>query len=379
MGVVLRGICRLARPVLNSRTMFSRRAPWLLLIAGLLLSGPAFAQSVTLRTDSQGIIRRHQVTDLDLDQINRRNCDDNEQITFQLAVEGSPGTSYRLGAWTGSGCETETNRVGTNATCRRVGADVAYQADASPLTLGVQEIVGAVNLTSAATADAGAGEGGATGDDSGVCDGSAQAVAFTLHFLLTNTSGQSPSGYTFPKWSAEFDLDGPAAPRSVAAGIGENTLVISWRAADDTARQDTDGYYFFCDPPPGTGTPTVDGGTPTCGEPMLTAANACGKALGGSVTSGQTNALTNGVSYSVAVAAQDLFKNYGELSDSTCATPEPVTGFFEAYRDAGGKGGGGFCSIGAGRSSALAGLGAVALLGLALRRRSARARKGVTS
>jgi hypothetical protein len=361
--------------------MFSRRAPWLLLIAGLLLSGPAFAQSVTLRQDSQGIIRRHQIADLDLDQINRRNCDDNEQITFQLAVSGNPGTSYRLGAWTGSGCETETNRAGTNATCRRVGADVPYQADSSPLTLGVQDIVAAVNLTSAATADGGTGEGGASsgGDDPGVCDGSAQAVAFTLHFLLANTSGQSPSGFTFPKWEAEFDLDGPAAPRAVTAGIGENTLVISWSPADDTARQDTDGYYFFCDPPAGTGIPAVDGGTPTCGTPALAAENACGRALGGSVTSGQTSTLVNGVRYSVAVAAQDLFKNYGELSDSTCATPEPVTGFFEAYRDAGGKGGGGFCSIGTGRSSAFAGFGALALLGLAWRRRSARARKGVAS
>jgi hypothetical protein len=194
--------------------------------------------------------------------------------------------------------------------------------------------------------------------------------------LLVDSNGRSPPGFTFPKWDAEFDLAGPEAPTAVTAGIGENRLVMSWSPADDTARQDTDGYYFFCDPPPGTGTPTVDGGTPSCGSPTLTDENACGGALGGSVTSGQTSALTNGVSYAVAVAAQDLFKNYGPLSDSTCARPEPVTGFFEAYRDAGGQGGGGFCSIGAGRSSALAGFGALTLLGLVLRRRVARARKG---
>jgi hypothetical protein len=359
--------------------MLSRCAPWLLLFAGLLLSAPVFAQTVTLPTGSNGVVRRHNIPDLERDQINRRTCDDNEQITFQLSVQGNPGTSYRLGAWTGSGCDNETLRVGTGATCRRVGADVAYAADASPITLGVQQIVGAVNLTSVATTDGGTGEGGAGSGVGGVCDGSAQAVAFTLNFLLVDSNGKSPSGYTFPKWEAEFDLAGPDAPRGVTAGIGENTLVISWTAASDTARQDTDGYYFFCDPPPGTGTPTVDGGTPTCGEPTMTAENACGRALGGNVTSGQTSSLMNGVSYSVAVAAQDLFMNYGKLSDSTCATPEPVTGFFEAYRDAGGKGGGGFCSIGAGRSPTLAGFGALALLGLALRRRSARARKGVAS
>jgi MYXO-CTERM domain-containing protein len=357
--------------------MLSRRAPWLLLVAGLLLSGPVLAQTVTL--PSQGVIRRHMIPDLDPDQINRKTCDDNEQITFQLAVKGSPGTSYRLGAWVGMGCETPANRVGGNATCRRVGADVTYQEDASPLTLGVQEIVGAVNLTSVAAADAGTGEGGAGGGDPTVCDGSSQPVAFTLHFLLVNTSGASPDGFTFPKWDAEFDLEGPDAPRAVTAGIGENRLVISWSPASDTARQDTESYYFFCDPPAGTGTPTVDGGTPTCGEPALADANACGRAVGGNVTSGQTSALLNGVHYSVAVAAQDLFKNYGELSDSTCARPEPVTGFFEAYRDAGGKGGGGFCSVSAGRSPALAGFGVLALLGLALRRRAARARNGAAS
>jgi hypothetical protein len=356
--------------------MLSRCVPWLAFIAGLLLSTPAFAQSVTLNQGSEGVNRRHDVEGLDLDQINRENCLENEQITFQLKVNGSPGTSYRLGAWTGSGCETETNRVGVNATCRRVGDDMAYQLN-SPLTLTVQQIVAGVNLTGSATADAGTGEGGASSGGEGVCDGSAQPVGFTLHFLLVNSNGQSPAGYTFPKWDAEFDLQGPEPPRGVRAGIGENRLVISWSLPDDTT--DMDGYYFFCDPPPGTGTPVADGGTASCGSPVVSDATACGKALGGNVSSGETSALTNGVSYAVAVAGRDTFFNYGELSDPACEQPEPVTGFFEAYREAGGKAGGGFCSIGAGRSSALGALGALALLGLALRRRAASSRKGSAS
>jgi hypothetical protein len=349
----------------------------LTLAASLFSSAPALAQSVTLRTDSQGIIRGQQDPELHLDQINRRNCLDDERITFQLGVSGNPGSSYRLGAWTGTGCETETNRVGPSATCRRVGDDMAYQVT-SPLSLTVQQIVGAVNLTSAATADAGTGEAGASGSGGSVCDGSAQPVGFTLHFFLADSNGRSPTGYTFAKWDAQFDLLGPDAPTGVTAGVGENRLIISFRPSDDTAPAEMDGYYFFCDPPAGTGTPT-DGGTATCGAPILDDANACGRALGGNVTSGETSALVNGVSYAVAVAGRDTFRNYGELSDSACARPEPVTGFFEAYRDAGGKGGGGFCSIGAGRSSAIAGLGALALLGLSLRRRSARARKGSAS
>jgi hypothetical protein len=84
------------------------------------------------------------------------------------------------------------------------------------------------------------------------------------------------------------------------------------------------------------------------------------------------------VTYGVSVAGFDTFRNYGELSERVCGTPEPVTGFFEAYRDAGGKGGGGFCSIGGGRAPALAGFAALSLLGLALRRRTSR-RKGSAS
>jgi hypothetical protein len=354
--------------------MLSRCVPWLAFIAGLLLSTPAFAQSVTLRPGTEGVNRRHDIEGLDLDQINRENCLDNEQITFQLGVNGNPGSSYRLGAWTGSGCDTATNRVGSNATCRRVGDDMPYELN-SPLTLGVQQIIEGVNRTGSAST----GEGGAGSGDDGVCDGSEAPVGFTLHFLLVNSNGESPAGYTFPKWDAEFDLEGPEPPNGVKAGVGENRLIISWSIPDDTTAADMDGYYFFCDPPPGTGTPVADGGVAACGSPVVSDATACGRALGGNVTSGETSALTNGVSYAVSVAGRDTFFNYGEPSDPACARPEPVTGFFEAYRESGGKAGGGFCSIGGGRSSALAGLGAVALLGLALRRRAARARKGSAS
>ncbi len=379
MSARVRRICRLARPVLNSRTMLQRLASWTALGAGLLLSATAAAQTVTLPSGKQGVIRRQLDTELETDQINRRNCLDDEQITFQLAVRGNPGSSFTLGAWTGRDCETEASRVGVNATCRRVGNAVPYQVDASPLTLGVQEIVGTVNLTGVTT-DAGTTEGGAGagGNDPAVCDGDADPVSFTLHFLLVDSSGRSPAGYTFPKWDAQFDLQGPEAPRSVTAGIGENRLIVSWKPGGSTTSE-VEGYYFFCDPPAGTGTPSVDGGAAGCGAPVLADANACGSALGGNVTSGETRSLTNGVTYGVAVAGRDTFRNYGELSSTTCATPQPVNGFFETYRDAGGKGGGGFCSIGAGRSSALAGLGALALLGLSLRRRAARTRKGTSS
>ena len=82
--------------------------------------------------------------------------------------------------------------------------------------------------------------------------------------------------------------------------------------------------------------------------------------------------LANGTTYQLAVAGTDLFGNPGKISSVVCGTPHDVTTFYEAYRDAGGKAGGGFCAFSPRRSlSSLAWLGGAALL-LALRQRRRR-------
>jgi hypothetical protein len=88
-------------------------------------------------------------------------------------------------------------------------------------------------------------------------------------------------------------------------------------------------------------------------------------------TSGGSAELENFVRYACAVAGIDSKGNVGNLSDVECATPEPVTDFFEAYDRAGGRGGGGFCAFGSSRSNygfLVIGLGA-ALLALRYQRR----------
>jgi hypothetical protein len=71
----------------------------------------------------------------------------------------------------------------------------------------------------------------------------------------------------------------------------------------------------------------------------------------------------------------DNFENIGELSNYDCKAPQLVTDFYEAYRNAGGKGGGGFCGISAGNSHGFAVILALGALGLVARRRAARARR----
>ena len=47
--------------------------------------------------------------------------------------------------------------------------------------------------------------------------------------------------------------------------------------------------------------------------------------------------------WACGVAGTDELENPGVLSNILCGVPEPVTDFFEAYRQAGGLAGGGFC------------------------------------
>lgn len=61
-------------------------------------------------------------------------------------------------------------------------------------------------------------------------------------------------------------------------------------------------------------------------------------------TQGTAAVLSNDKTYAVAVAAFDAIGNEGAVSIARCATPEPVSDFYEQYRAAGGKGGGG-CSV----------------------------------
>lgn len=73
------------------------------------------------------------------------------------------------------------------------------------------------------------------------------------------------------------------------------------------------------------------------------AAYLCGT-MAANGTRGTAAVLSNDKTYAVAVAAFDAIGNEGPVSIARCATPEPVSDFYEQYRAAGGKGGGG-CSV----------------------------------
>jgi hypothetical protein len=180
----------------------------------------------------------------------------------------------------------------------------------------------------------------------------------------------------------------------VTAGIGESSLFVHWTPSGNA---DLVGYTLYCAPAvpapagtagaagtsgtasggtPGTGgeagaagtdtggadtggTTGVGGGTggqrainPNCYSPTLVPGEVppadlvpCGTGNGSTQSEGQAKGLENDQPYAVAVAGFDAVNNVGPLSDLACATPQLVDDFFDRYREAGGKAGGGFCSI----------------------------------
>ena len=93
---------------------------------------------------------------------------------------------------------------------------------------------------------------------------------------------------------------------------------------------------------PGAEVPTDAEGLIDCGE--ITAQGATG---------GETKqVLTNDVKYVIAIATEDNVNNVGVLSALACNVPKDTTGFIEAYGEAGGRAGGGFCAFAPARNGA---------------------------
>jgi hypothetical protein len=278
-----------------------------------------------------------------IDEINREDCLADAEITFDTDFQSTVSGSFQL--WAGAGCEDATKRTeGTG--CVKVGEG---SNPGEEVTVRVQNLVkktGDNTEGTDATCDIDHGDGIQTR---------------TLFFLVIDSSDMV-AVQGMPSWEYSFDTAGPAAPTMVSATSGESSLNLKFTGPGGT---NLDDYRFYCAPADSdcTAAALIPGMTPDestfCGDVEATGSD-----------SGSTDSkLQNNVLYAVGVATKDNVGNVGVLSDLACATPQEVTGFFEAYRAAGGKAGGGFCSYAPARRGA-APISAALLLGvLALWRR----------
>jgi hypothetical protein len=366
--------------------------------------------------------------------ISRNDCVVDDVLTFSIGLEGA-FNGYNLEVWAGGAdCSPVAARTGNTPTCWKVGAaspDVNFQIS---VPVRARDIV--AHNTPDKSLPVANREGikpGSLADC--ISTGTTAPQKIILDFMLvTASTNQAQPGHQM--YNTGYDIWGPSPPTGVSAAAGETRLHLSWTksASSDTIRYD----FFCDPPPGvlvdagltplnvfpappglrlfaadsgvggaggfgglGTGGVALDagaGGTtigtdaaappaptgPTCTEGSALGPGTlpdtaldqyrCGSVDGLAATSGTVEGLINDVPYTVAVVGVDQVGNSGVLSGQGCATPIEVTDFFELYRQAGGAGGGGICSISrpGGRATALgAVLGGMAAAWL-LRRRGRR-------
>jgi hypothetical protein len=359
------------------------------LMVGLATAAGAQTLTPTVTLSMTGVThsRPNRGGNLLSSQINYDDCELGDVLSFPLSLANYTG--YTLQAWAGDSCDQYANRetVGLT-TCWPLITPIAPTSTApNPILISVKSILygrtlaGSSSVTTVSSTGGSSGTGGtggsggsvagsggaatATSEDPACTDasGSPTAQTITVTFLLVdagnmNASAVSPSN----QWTGSYKLSAPAPPDTVTAGIGEDLLPIhfTYTATSDTT---INGYNFYCDPPPGVAAAADAGVLPLDGGIAITACSGipssvlvpgnhvdtldayrCGGA-GKSANGGNATGLVDGVAYTVAVATTDSYNNVGVLSTTTCQVPQPVTGFYKAYRNAGGTAGGGFCSI----------------------------------
>ncbi len=375
----------------GSRSAFARWASGAFALLGLAWAGPAAAQltgsqGVELQRTGVSVSREVARSDAQFPfYINRQDCLEDAKLVFRPRVQGATARTP-LQVWVSSGvdCTNISERSGGTARCSQV-AELRAPTSNQALVIEVssQDVAHAANTRQQLDV-----QGAGTKED---CDsGVEQNLSF--YFMLVDADGQILG--TVAKWQdSQIDLIGPPPPDEVTTGIGDNKLIVDWDIAEADERKDTVSFALYCDiasegsgegSGEAAGTAGAAGASsvsddPTCGPGRLAPGTfperrfRCGTAEGVSTRTGRAKPLENGRRYAVAVAAVDEVGNPGLLSKVACGTPEPVTTFFEAYRAAGGEGGGGYCAIGAAPASgalyAVLGAGALWLV----RRRRPRA------
>lgn len=332
-------------------------------VLALALPDVARAQSVTLNQAGFRFLREVRRPDGQLPNwISRRDCleddarfdaDPNFQrptIRMSPNVQGGR-TGWALEVWVGSGVDCSDSEQRNNVAtprCWKVAESnnpnqAVVQLDVSP------RAVAAGAQTPRETFDP---------TDPAACE---QQLQIPLTFFLLLVDGAGTLQGSGARWEdTSLDLLGPSSPTDVDAGSGEEKLIAKWEVPVEEDLDDLDGFAVFCDeaggtPPAGTAGMAGVAGGGNVGDGSCTSDQLvpnvlppselqCGRVGGRGTREASTDRLENGVEYAIAVAGIDRVGNVGRLSPLACGTPQPVTSFFEAYREAGGRGGGGFCA-----------------------------------
>jgi|GEM_PF-1675739 len=397
-----------------------------LVLSSLLSTAPAQAQSTTPPTSNasvvlpvSGFIIRRGKERTSGEQpfwLNREDClkDDLELLspddpratkdTSRTVIEVTPNlrgfnSTMNLEVWIGTSAnctDSIERRGGTTGRCWNVYSKAPTQSGVKIAIRPRQVIAQKVE--------------GDSWDSEATCDLGTDRVAITMYLMLLKGGNDGDVLGTSATWDKTLiDIAAPPAPTDIKVSPGDGRLFPDWFVASANDLEDTFGFRFYCEEL-GAGNAVGQGGAgnfvgqgggagaPTAATGCSSApgvlfqdmrtdaiqARRCGFATGRAARSGQAayfvnengsqgEPLKNDADYAIGVTTSDLVFNESKLSSVVCASPKEVTTFFEAYRDAGGKGGGAYCGYAPGLGSwhmLGLGLGAFGLVGLRRWRRA---------
>ncbi|HEY0467623.1 MAG TPA: hypothetical protein VGC79_25660 [Polyangiaceae bacterium] len=263
-----------------------------------------------------------------ISQINREDCLTKDWFDFTLELEQYEG--YALEVWAGTACDNLTARPpSSTATCWQVPSEQP-QSEIFDLRVGVRDLLR--GRTGGGIAD----EGG-TSSSVPACELTSTVLApqvLDMYMLLLDTDRSTVSSAI---WRSTYKLTPP--PPLHVASVQSGDRQLSVELSPLVTDQAFDGVLLFCDPAPNDAnaaanaqTTTTDAGdfVASCfaSTELMPGADAaglqrlhCGNASRTTLTA-VADGLVNGVSYNIAVASVDSYRNVGPLSEVACQVPQ---------------------------------------------------------
>ena len=296
--------------------------------------------------------------------VNLDECHYGWEYQVSITTVGTQNLDMQVWATTsGNDCSDSGSRFAssTSTNCWRVGYFGSVSDGTYAYYIPVQNVVGQHFFTDTSNETTTAVPVGTSQDcDTIASSGSSRTgVGVILYFYMFSGASTGTPTYSATWSDPGYDLVGPAAPGTVGAQPADTELYMNWSQVLDS---DLAGYRIYCQDCTAADAATnvcdlysgTDAGEVTCPSTPDNLIPGClpnGSYLKGSVTdkqavSGLAEHLTNGHKYGCGVAGFDTRENSGDLTTLVTGIPWYVKDFFSTYRKDGGKGGGGFCSIG---------------------------------
>ncbi len=285
--------------------------------------------------------------------LNKKECDSHVKLSF--LIENLPGSNVNpayIELWvgpSGTDCNVATRNTNTNGMqCMSVASKQIAKTD---------KTISSFEVTTA----------GLCGDSTNRFEGTR-----TLYFLGVNSLDSNEVATVFSTYGLLIDQQPPAAPTGVSGGVGDTEIPINWSSTSS----DVNHFELVWDPnassaatydagmssmstidasssssdaavsgedggtvtqPNGCSSKVLMAGDEVAADPKSLPTELLGKTIEGKVVSTKVSGSELGSKLvAVGVVAVDLAGNASPVSNITCISVVPTTGFWGAYKDSGG-------------------------------------------